>query len=71
LGVYPFLVPLRPIPGSLLENALPPAPELMIGIYEEVSEILKGCGIFSKKNKAGCVLCGACSALPVFETDRK
>lgn len=67
LGAYPFIVPLRPIPGSLLQDALPPSPELMIELYEEVSQILKKYNISSKKNKAGCVRCGACSALPEFE----
>jgi radical SAM protein (TIGR04043 family) len=66
-GVYPFLVPLRPIPGSLLQNASPPPPEFMIELYEEVSQILTKSNISSKKNKAGCVRCGACSALPEFE----
>jgi len=67
LGVYPFIVPLRPIPGSFLQNAIPPPPDLMIALYEEVSQILKVCNISSKKSKAGCVRCGACSALPEFE----
>jgi radical SAM protein (TIGR04043 family) len=67
-GVYPFLVPLRPIPGSLLHDALPPPPELMIELYEEISQILKRSNVSSKKNKAGCVRCGACSALPEFES---
>ena len=26
LGVYPFVVPLRPVPGSLMEDLLPAAP---------------------------------------------
>ena len=41
LGVYPFVVPLRPIPGSLMEQERPPDPALMIGLYEQVAEILK------------------------------
>jgi radical SAM protein (TIGR04043 family) len=42
LGVYPFVVPLRPIPGSLMEGVPPPDPERMIKIYEAVASILKG-----------------------------
>ncbi len=44
LGVYPFIVPLRPIPGSLMENARPPDPAFMAGVYEAVAEILKNRG---------------------------
>lgn len=45
LGVYPFVVPLRPIPGSIMENVLPPDPEEMKRIYEEVACILKRKGL--------------------------
>jgi radical SAM protein (TIGR04043 family) len=66
-GVYPFLVPIRPIPGSLLQDSLPPPAELMIELYQEVGELLTQNDISSRKSKAGCVRCGACSALPEFE----
>lgn len=66
-GVYPFVVPLRPIPGSMMQNMLPPPPELMIELYEAVNEILVKYKLSSEKNKAGCVRCGACSALRGFE----
>jgi radical SAM protein (TIGR04043 family) len=67
LGVYPFVVPLRPIPGSLMAGAAPIPPSKMIRIYERVSSILRGRGLSAKRSKAGCVRCGACSALPDFE----
>ncbi len=67
LGVYPFLVPLRPIPGSALEGWRPPAPETMIGLYRRVAKMLGRKGISSRDCKAGCVRCGACSALAFFE----
>ena len=70
LGVYPFIVPLRPIPGSLMADAMPPTSGQMIRIYERVSEILRRKGLSSQGSKAGCVRCGACSALPEFETAR-
>jgi len=41
LGVYPFVVPLRPLPGSTLENAVPPDPERMKRIYDAVAVILQ------------------------------
>jgi radical SAM protein (TIGR04043 family)/putative N-acetyltransferase (TIGR04045 family) len=69
LGVYPFVVPLRPIPGSLMENNLPPDPEEMIRIYEEVASIIKRKGLFASRSLAGCVRCGACSALRTFEQE--
>jgi biotin synthase-related radical SAM superfamily protein len=67
LGVYPFIVPLRPIPGSMLEKEKPPSPDRMRDIYEQVAVILHDTGVSQKKNKAGCVRCRACSALPDFE----
>ncbi len=67
LGVYPFIVPLRPIPGSMLEAKRPPSPDRMRYIYKEVAEILHDTGMSWRKNKAGCVRCRACSALSDFE----
>ena len=67
LGVYPFIVPLRPIPGSMLENEKPPGPDRMFSLYEQVAEIVHDNGVSWRKNKAGCVRCRACSALPEFE----
>jgi len=67
LGVYPFVVPLRPIPGSMMENALPPDPEIMKRIYEKTACILEKTGLSAGRSLAGCVRCGACSALPLYE----
>ena len=67
LGVYPFLVPLRPIPGSRMAKALPPAPETMKRLYQEVAAILARKGLCASASLAGCVRCGACSALAAYE----
>ncbi len=67
LGVYPFIVPLRPIPGSDMENERPPRPDRMRYIYARVAEILHDTGVSWRVNKAGCVRCRACSALADFE----
>ncbi len=67
LGVYPFVIPLRPIPGSFMEDVLPPDPEEMKPIYAEVVSILERKGLSSSRSLAGCVRCGACSALHTFE----
>jgi len=63
LGVVPYLLPLRPIVGTSLENVCPPSPERMLKLFYDVSEILRRYGVNPLKNKAGCVRCGACSAL--------
>lgn len=67
LGVYPFVVPLRPIPGSWMEAQRPPAPELMQHIYSSVATILRRKGLRAQNSRAGCVRCGACSALAAYE----
>jgi radical SAM protein (TIGR04043 family) len=67
LGVYPFIVSFRPIPGTPLENFSPPPPQRMKKIYLEVKTILKRNNLSARESKAGCVRCGACSALPVYE----
>ncbi len=67
LGVYPFVVPFRPIPGSRMQHRLPPPPSVMKPVYEAVSELLVQKGLSQAACRAGCVRCGACSALPVYE----
>lgn len=68
IGVYPFIVPFRPIAGTPMENVAPPAPEVMRRVYTEAAKILSGYDIgVSKVSKAGCVSCGECSALHDFE----
>jgi radical SAM protein (TIGR04043 family)/putative N-acetyltransferase (TIGR04045 family) len=67
MGVYPFLVPHRPIPGSQLADQLPPAPEIMNRMYADLALILESRGLSAKKSKAGCVRCGACSAAAAWE----
>ena len=71
LGVFPYIVPFRPIAGSKLEQCLPPSASYMREIYAAVAEILYCKGLQSLSNKAGCVRCGACSALDLFEKAHK
>jgi len=66
IGVIPFVVPLRPIPETPLENAIPPSPERMVYLYEEVGKILKENSLNPNKNKAGCVRCKGCSPVDEF-----
>ncbi|UCD92531.1 MAG: radical SAM protein [Methanobacteriota archaeon] len=65
-GIIPYLVPLRPINGTKLENALPPTPEIMMEYYLYAIDCMKTYGVNPTKNLAGCVRCGACSALVDF-----
>lgn len=67
MGVYPFIVPLRPIPGTPLGVNSPPDPGYMISIYQQAAILLQENGLSWKNSRAGCVRCGACSALPDFE----
>ncbi len=67
MGVYPYLVPFRPIPGTPLGNAKPPLAARMRNLYNEVAAILKSTQISAAQFKAGCVRCGSCSAMPDFE----
>jgi radical SAM protein (TIGR04043 family) len=64
MGVYPFLVPHRPIPGSRLADHLPPAPDDMNRIYAELALILASRGLSANQSKAGCVRCGPARPLP-------
>lgn len=63
IGVIPYLLPLHPTEGTAFENATPPSPERMIKLYQGIAEKLHKVGLDPRKNKAGCVKCGACSAL--------
>ncbi|MCB2225608.1 MAG: MSMEG_0568 family radical SAM protein [Desulfarculaceae bacterium] len=69
MGVYPYLLPLRPIPGSELAEAAPPDPEYMRGLYQRLAAVLQQTGMSASQSKAGCVRCGACSALGAWELE--
>jgi radical SAM protein (TIGR04043 family) len=66
-GVYPFVVPLRPAPGSIVADGVPPSPEYVREVYERVAPLLAEAGMMSQDARAGCVRCQACSALSTFE----
>lgn len=67
MGVYPFVVPLRPVKDTQFADITPPEPKVMAEIYNEVTKVLAKNGMRSADSKAGCVRCGACSILPAFE----
>lgn len=67
IGVYPFIVPLRPVPGSLMADAVPPTADYTERIAREVAPMLVERGLTADKVAAGCARCQACSALGSME----
>ena len=67
MGVYPFVVPLRPVPGSLLEDLLPPPSSYMDSVYRQVVPYAAMHGLTSGEVSAGCARCNACSGMKAFE----
>ncbi len=65
MGVYPFVVPYRPLPGSLAHADGVPAPDplTLTGVTRRVAHALKAAGMRGADQGAGCAACGACSAL--------
>ncbi|GEL18290.1 MSMEG_0568 family radical SAM protein [Pseudonocardia asaccharolytica] len=63
IGVYPFVVPLRPVAGSLMEDVPAPAREYTEPIYRKVATYLAQRGLGADTAVAGCARCQACSAL--------
>jgi radical SAM protein (TIGR04043 family) len=65
MGVYPFVVPFRPMPGTLARrDGVPaPAPSLVRDVSERVAALLKAAGMLGTDQKAGCAACGACGVL--------
>ncbi|MFI5711889.1 MSMEG_0568 family radical SAM protein [Kribbella sp. NPDC051620] len=64
-GIYPFVVPLRPMLGTLarLDGVTAPNPLLVQDITTRVSALLKAAGMRGADQGAGCAACGACSLL--------
>ncbi len=67
MGVYPFVVPLRPIAGSLMEACRPPTADYTENVYRQVVPYLKARGLGAKGVAAGCARCQACSAMGAME----
>ena len=63
LGIYPYVLPLRPIPGTALGESSPPATEYMLSLLEDAASIIGASGMRAAECPAGCVRCGACSAI--------
>jgi radical SAM protein (TIGR04043 family) len=65
IGVYPFVVPYRPLPGSLAhaDGVAAPDPLTLSRVTRRVARALRAAGMRGADQVAGCAACGACSAL--------
>ena len=64
-GVYPFVVPFRPVAGTLArrDGIAGPAPSLVRDVSERVAALLRAAGMLGAHQKAGCAACGGCGIL--------
>jgi radical SAM protein (TIGR04043 family) len=64
-GVYPFVVPFRPMLGTLARRDGVPAPSTALVHYvtDRVARLLRAAGMTGAAQGAGCAACGACGAL--------
>lgn len=66
MGVYPFVVPFRPLKGTLatdVDHVPAPHRDVLHDITTRVAMSLKAAGMYGSDQKAGCAACGACSVL--------
>jgi radical SAM protein (TIGR04043 family) len=64
-GVYPFVVPFRPMAATLAaqDGAIGPDAELLADITGRVAELLHAADMVGADQQAGCAACGACGVL--------
>jgi hypothetical protein len=64
-GVYPFVVPLRPMLGTLAraDGVIPPEPGLVRDVTARVAALLDAAAMRGADQGAGCAACGACGLL--------
>ncbi len=64
-GVYPFVVPVRPLAGTLAadDGLQPPPGDLVADVTSRVADALRTAQMQGADQVAGCAACGACSAL--------
>ncbi len=66
MGVYPFVVPFRPLAGTLateVDGAVAPSADQLDRVTSGVGALLRAAGMRGADQGAGCAACGACSAL--------
>lgn len=64
-GVYPFVVPFRPMLGTLARRDGWPAPDraVVLDVTARVAALLRAADMTGADQQAGCAACGACGAL--------
>jgi radical SAM protein (TIGR04043 family) len=64
-GVYPFVVPFRPLVGTLArrDGVSAPSAALVRDVTARVGQLLRTAGMTGADQEAGCAACGACGAL--------
>ncbi len=67
IGVYPFVVPLKPVAGSLMADWPSPSREYVEPIYRRIQAYMTLRGMNAGTAKAGCARCQACSGLKSLE----
>lgn len=65
-GIIPFVVPFRPLPGTILESHPLPSFEIVQMYSRWAAEKMVEVGMHPFENKAGCVRCGACSSVKEY-----
>jgi radical SAM protein (TIGR04043 family) len=66
LGVYPFVVPFRPLRGTLardIDHVPAPPRSLLERVSSQIAVLLIEAGMLSSDQAAGCAACGACGVL--------
>lgn len=66
MGVYPFVVPFRPLLGTLavdVDGATAPRSDVLEDVTVRVAKELRRAGMLGSDQRAGCAACGACSVL--------
>ena len=67
IGVYPFVVPLRPVAGSLMADVPAPSRQYTEPIYRKVAGYLAERGLGADTAVAGCARCQGCSSLNLVQ----
>ncbi len=62
-GVYPFIVPFRPLANTLAAGDPAPSVRVVAEVTRRVGAALAAAGMRGADQGAGCAACGACSAL--------
>jgi radical SAM protein (TIGR04043 family) len=65
MAVYPFVVPFRPLAGSLAtrDGATARAADVVADVTARVADLLHAASMRGSDQRAGCAACGACSLL--------